>query len=248
RVNSDVPWDRKRGLAELAAASAQERGDAELVRRRLPARIDALLPQELTLCFEHDLWENLAVSAAAVASCEARAEAIAIKALRQSGDCAAAALEGLESRLRARGGIASPDAGIAALSAERRAELLLNFSGELAELVASAVPRIAQLALPHKSEGVAREAEKQLRWIRESWEAVLTCKTQITDLYMDNDELSEQRQAELLAEAADLLEECSEPPKICESEVPQVRDFLVEALRSQHLDESLRRRLMQRLE
>ncbi|OLQ13023.1 hypothetical protein AK812_SmicGene3021 [Symbiodinium microadriaticum] len=120
---------------DTRSADGNKLKDAEMVRKCLPARIDALLPQELALCFEHELWQMVHQVASAT--------------------------------------------GTATLDETGRSELQGQFSAELGELLAAALPRC----------------------VLEAWESVMMCKTQITDLYMDNDELSARRQEELLEEA-----------------------------------------------
>lgn len=70
----------------------------------------------------------------------------------------------------------------------------------------------------------------------EAWEAVLTCKTQITDLYMDNDELSNRRFEDLVLDAARILEEQEVVLEDCDWQC--VRDFLLGASTCPEVKES----------
>ena len=83
--------------------------------------------------------------------------------------------------------------------------LLGRFTGDLAELLAAALPSVSGIAV--SATCVVKDAEKHLSCVLEAWEAVMMCKTQITDLYMDNDELSKRRQEDLLVDAAELLKD-----------------------------------------
>ncbi|CAK9052650.1 unnamed protein product [Durusdinium trenchii] len=221
-------------ISEIARAAQQEKEDAEMVRRCLPARIDALLPQEMALCFEHELWQMLLASTR-----ESRRDSwtVASAALRGAVRCLWEALQGFEARLAARGHVALPEGEggrPVALQDQRRKELQGQFSGDLAELLATALPHIAQVAVD--AHAVAEEAQKHLNCVLEAWEAVLTCKTQITDLYMDNDELSNRRFEDLVLDAARILEEQEVVLEDCDWQC--VRDFLLGASTCPEVKES----------
>lgn len=217
-------------ISEIARAAQQEKEDSEMVRRCLPARIDALLPQEMALCFEHELWQMLLSTAgeASRTTVEASAERwrSAYIALRGGLRCLWEALQGFEARLSARELCVGSDGATVVLGKERRNELQGHFSSDLAELFALAMPSCAKIA--QVPESIVQEAEKHLTCVMEAWDAVLTCKTQITDLYMDNDELSKRRLEDLTQDAAKILESEQEI-LLEEKDAACVRDFLLGA-------------------
>lgn len=233
-----------RTIAALAAAYAREKHDAEFVRRQLPFRIDELLLAEIRCCFDHSLCELIGKAASHAAQGNTAQAALVVRnTLLAAARCAAQALEGLEARLNARSGIALLGDGVEPLDASGRARLLHSFAETLAQGVAAAVPRIMRMATPGGAAALRDEASRQLPCMRESWESVLLCKTQITDLYLDNEELAEERQSKLLGEAVELMEtECS--PTIDASEIADVTEFLSDAVAACDQDSPLKHRAM----
>ena len=123
------------------------------MRRCLPARIDALLPQEMALCFEYELWQMLARQAVGWAS--------ARRALRRCVSCLVEALEAFEARLQARERLAVGEA-TERLGDRQRRELRERFGSELAEVLRTALPAAARLV----SEQL--EHERHLRCVEEA--------------------------------------------------------------------------------
>eukprot|EP00438_Fugacium_kawagutii_P029489 Skav223537 [mRNA] locus=scaffold4327:6580:8414:- [translate_table: standard] len=135
------------------------------------------------------------------------------------------ALQGFEARLSARELCVGSDGNTVVLGMERRYELSGHFSSDLAELLALAMPSCAKIA--QCPEVVLQEAEKHITCV--AWEAVLTCKTQITDLYMDNDELSKRRLEDLALDAAKILDSEEIPVIEGVEDAKCVREFLLGA-------------------
>lgn len=68
----------------------------------------------------------------------------------------------------------------------------------------------------------------------EAWDAVLTCKTHITDLYMDNDELSKARLEDLILDASKILDvEAKQELILEEKDVQCIHNFLLVASKSE---------------
>eukprot|EP00434_Breviolum_minutum_P017216 symbB.v1.2.015197.t1/scaffold1129.1/size136302/5 len=220
-------------LCEIARAAQQEKEDSEMVRRCLPARIDALLPQEMALCFEHELWQMLLSVAEASRSFEANGRwCSAHRALQGGLRCLWEALQGFEARLSARELCVGSDGNTVVLGKERRNELQGHFSSDLSELLAAAIPSCAKIAQSPVT--VATEAKKHLTCVMEAWDAVLTCKTHITDLYMDNDELSKARLEDLILDASKILDvEAKQELILEEKDVQCVHNFLLVASKSE---------------
>mmetsp|Transcript_52230 Transcript_52230/g.135190 ORF Transcript_52230/g.135190 Transcript_52230/m.135190 type:complete len:348 (+) Transcript_52230:2-1045(+) len=241
------PGVRCRTLAALAAAYEREKHDAEFVRRQLPMRIDELLLTEIGCSFEHSLCELICHSASKAAGGSDSEAALAARGtLLEAAGCAATALEGLEARLNARSGVACGEY-VTPLDDTSRGKLLGDFAEQLAAGVAAAVPRILRMATQVGAVELRDEANRQLPCMRESWESIVQCKTQITDLFLDNDEVAMERQNFLFREAVELMEVEEGLPELGASELPDVIKFLSVAIQSYPPTCSHRMRAMSRL-
>jgi len=190
-----------RDIVAIATAYAREKHDASLICLSLPERIDALLPVELALQFDHDLWDIIG-SAANRAVSGVDAQSVARGTLLAAVNAVVRSLEGLETRLHARGAFAS-NGDVVQLDGTSRKQILDGFLDELTEIALDAMPHIARIST--EAAGVRDHAKRQLRWVRERWEAVFFCKTQLTHIYNDNEFVFKHRKVEFLNEAVQLL-------------------------------------------
>lgn len=240
------PSRPSRGIDAIARAHAQEYRDTALVQSLLPERIDALLPTEFQLAFEHGLYEHVAEAAHSAARCSPEgATAVAKQSMLDMIEMVIETLEGMEARANARANMATAGGGVVKLDEQSRKDLVRGFSDVLAEVVSDTLPQIARIANPVSAVEVQSTAWLKKRNLRESWQAVLDCKTQITELYQDNDYLSEQRQSELLGEAVQLLE-VPKPPPFRAADSADVIRFLTSSIQRCAADD-LRQRAVGRL-
>lgn len=246
--SSPISATPRRSIAALAAAYAREKQDAEFVRRQLPSRIDELLLREIRCSFEHSLCEIVVRAATEAAQgTDAQASAVASKTLFGAAGCAAQALEGLEARLNARKSVASGE-NVVPLDDTARARLLKGFADQLSAGVAAAVPRILGMGTVRGAVALRDAASRQLPCMRESWESVLQCKTQITDVLLDNDDVALERKLRLLAEAFVHLGAEDRPlPALDEEDVEAVVEFLTEAVQLYPAGDAARRQITARL-
>lgn len=235
-----------RTIGELAAAYERERRDADAVRKRLPSRIDELLFTEFRSCFNHDLYELIGKAAGLAASgSKQKAIEIARETLVEAAGCAAYFLDGFEARINARS-VLSVGNDTTQLDDRSRADVLKRYADQLAEGVAAAVPRIARMATPEGAAKLRDETMRQLPCMQECCESLLLCKTQITDLYLDNDEVAQENQVNLLRNAVDLFES-ENLPEFHEADVASIVEFLAGTISSCSPEDALRSRAMSRL-
>jgi len=219
-----------RCIASIVAAHAKEERDASLVRAQLPQRIDALLPTQLALQFEQELAHIMGCAAHRAALQEhVQAWSTANAALMQLIRAVVKTVEGLEVRLHARSQVSTSD-GVVTMDEEHRARLCRGFCDEIAEVVLEALPEVAKIANPGTAASVKVHARQDLQHLQERFSAVMLCKTQLTDLFCDNTEISHCQQASLLQEAVSLLQNSSGLPVLRFADHPQVARFFHRAI------------------